>query len=72
MNDLKKRFRYFREEHPALGDVIIMSMAVDGMKYPKTTIQRAFNDMVSKEEYEVDEKREIVLCLITYTNRVIE
>lgn len=71
MNDLKKRFREFREEHPALGDVIIISMAVDGMKYPKTVIQRAFNELVSKEEYEQDEKREIVICLIAYTNRIV-
>lgn len=71
MNDLKKRFHQFREEHPSLGDVIIMSMAVDSMKYSKTVVQRAFNELVSKEEYEQDEKREIVICLIAYTNRLI-
>ncbi len=67
MKELVKRFQQFREEHPALGDVIIMSMAVDGMKYPKLTIQRAFNMFVSKEEYEQDEKREIIESLVAYS-----
>lgn len=67
MKDLKKRFESFREEHPSLGDVIIMSMAVEGQSYSKELIQRAFNALVSKEEYEQDEKREIVEYLIKYS-----
>ena len=60
MKELIKRFQKFREEHPALGDVIIMSMAVESQSYTKEIIQRAFNKLVSKEEYEQDEKREII------------
>ena len=70
MNDIKKRFLVFREEHPSLGDVIIMSMAVDGQAYSKPTIQRAFNKLVSKEEYEQDEKREIVESLVNYSQKL--
>lgn len=69
MKELNKRFGEFREEHPGLGDVIIMSMAVEGQQYPRDVIQRAFNKLVSKEEYEQDEKREIVECLINYSKK---
>ena len=72
MKEIIKRFNRFREENPNLGDVVIMSMTVGGMEYPKELIQRAFNKLVSKEEYEQDEKREIVDCLINYSqNRPI-
>ena len=67
MNDLKKRFLAFREEFPALGDVIIMSLAVENMRYSKSTILRAFNELVSKDEYEQDEKGEIVNYLFEYS-----
>ena len=69
MNNLKKRFLSFREEFPALGDVIIISMAVEGMEYPKRLIQRAFNELVSKDEFAEDEKREIIDGLINYSNK---
>ena len=72
MKELKKRFQLFREEHPSLGDVIIMSIVVENMNYPKTTIQRAFNELVSKEEYEQNEKSEIVQALFDYSNTHIE
>lgn len=67
MNDLKKRFEKFREEFPALGDVIIMSMATGGMSYPKETIRIAFNKLVSKEEYEMSEKSEIIDSLFLHS-----
>ena len=68
MNDLKKRFIEKHEKFPQLGDVIIMSMAVDKMKYPKEVIRNAFNKLVSKEEYELDEKSEIINYLNKYSN----
>lgn len=67
MKELEKNFSRYREEHPALGDVIIMSMTVEGMEYPKELIQRAFNKLVSKEEYEQDEKREIIEGLVLHS-----
>jgi DNA-directed RNA polymerase subunit L len=69
MKELIKRFQNFREEHPALGDVIIMSMTVEGKQYPKEVIQRAFNKLVSEEEYEQDEKREIIESLLNYSQK---
>lgn len=71
MKELKKRFESFKEEHPSLGDVIIMSMAVESQEYTKEIIQRAFNQLVSKDEYEQDEKREIVESLINYSQKTL-
>mgnify|MGYP001559843384 CR=1 FL=1 len=69
MEQLKKRFLRFREEHPVLGDVIIFSMAVEGQGFPKELIQRAYNKLVSKEEYEQDEKKEIIEGLVNYSQK---
>ncbi len=71
MKELTKRFKGFREEFPALGDVIVMSMAVDSQEYSKDLIQRAFNKLVSKDEYDVSEKREIVECLVNYSKKTL-
>ena len=71
MKELNKRFERFREENPNLGDVIIMSMAVEAKLYSKEMIQRAFNKLVSKEEYEQDEKREIVESLYNYSQKTL-
>lgn len=68
MNDIKKRFEKFREEHPSLGDVIILSMTIDSQGYKKDLIQRAFNLLVSKEEYDLSEKRDIINSLIVFSN----
>lgn len=69
MKELNKRFERFREENPHLGDVIIMSMTVEGELYSKEIIQRAFNKLVSKEEYEQDEKKEIIDSLVNYSQK---
>ena len=70
MKNLKDRFKKFREQFPYLGDVVIMSLSVENQNYPRETIQRAFNKLVSKEEYEQDEKREIVESLVNYSQKL--
>ena len=71
MKELNKRFKRFREENQNLGDVIIMSMAIEGMGYTKELIQRAFNKLVSKDEFEQDEKREIIESLLKYSQKTL-
>lgn len=70
MKELLKRFCRYREEFPSLGDVVIMSLSVENQNYPKSFIQRAFNKLVSTEEYEQDEKREIVESLVNYSKKL--
>ncbi len=67
MNDLKRVFLMKKDKFPLLGDVIIMSMSVEGMNYPKEVIRRAFNNCVSKDEYEQSEKNEIINALFSYS-----
>jgi len=69
MKELKRRFIMMKAENPFLGDVIIFGMAVKGQVYPKEVIQRAFNSLVSKDEYEKEEKAEIVESLLKYTQK---
>lgn len=68
MSEIRKRFLKFREEHPSLGDVIILSMSIGGMSYTPSAIRKAFDELVSKEEYDKEEKGEIINSLINYTN----
>lgn len=72
MKDLRKRFNYFRELNPNLGDVIIFSMSCEGMAYPRAKILRFFNILVSKEEFDSSEKIEIVDSLFEYSKTPIK
>ena len=67
MNDLRKRFNKFREEFPLLGDVVILSMSVEEQGYPRNKILRFFNILVSKDEFALEEKSEIVDGLFEYS-----
>lgn len=67
MNDLKRIFLQLKETTEGLGDVIIMANAVKGKKYPIETIRRAFNNCVSKDEYENEDKVEIVNYLFNHS-----
>ena len=66
---LKKRFNHFRELNPFLGDVVILSMSVEKMDYPRAKILRFFNILVSKEEFDSSEKGEIVDSLFEYSKK---
>jgi hypothetical protein len=70
MNDLKKIFQQYKDKFPNLGDVIIMSISVKQMGYPKEVISRSFNVLVSKEEYESGDKMEIIDSLFKYSKRL--
>ena len=71
MKELIKRFNRFQEEHPALGSVVVLSMSVENQNYSKELIQRAFNKLVSKEEYDASEKREIIASLTIYSQKSV-
>ena len=67
MNDLKRIFLQLKETTQGLGDIIILSEAVKGKKYPREVIRRVFNSVISKDEYEEDEKSEIIDFLVKYS-----
>lgn len=62
---LEKAFNHYREKYPGLGDVIIMYYVVAGNNLSRTQIVKCFNKMVSKEEYEESEKKELIDFLLS-------
>lgn len=60
MSDLQRRFIQLREEMPIHGDVIVLWYAVKGMGYSPQQIRSVFNVWVSKTEYDVEDKIEIL------------
>lgn len=68
MKDLETRFEQFRKANPYNGDYIIMCMTVRGMGWKRSFILKAFNKLVSDEEYSQDEKHELIDYLEVQTN----
>lgn len=68
MEDLKRRFDDLRGQITGAGDIIILWYAVNHMRYSDIIIRRAFNQLVSKDEYEEEDKKELIDYLIKYTN----
>lgn len=66
MKELVERFLAVRETTDVHGNIIILSFASSGMKFPKSVIQRVFNKYVEKDEYDASEKKEIIDFLYTH------
>ena len=66
-NTLTNRFNKFRSENFQVGDYIILSMAVRGMKYNKTIINRSFNKLVPKDDYAPNERDHLLEKLYIVT-----
>lgn len=64
MSELHRRFITIQSQRPEFGAVIIMWYAVNGMKYSKDTIRKVFNLCVPKDEYDKEDKPELIehLC----------
>lgn len=60
MKDLKNRFLLIQEQNPIHGDVILIWYAVNGMNYSKDIIRKVFNLVVSKDQYDPEDKNEIL------------
>jgi hypothetical protein len=64
MKSLKRVFNKIRSENPYWSDYTCFAEAVRGRKFSKKTIIRNFNSLVDKENYEKNEKREIIEHLV--------
>jgi hypothetical protein len=64
MRSLKRIFNRIRSENPYWSDYTCFAEAVRGRKFSKKTIIRNFNSLVDKENYEKNEKREIIEHLV--------
>lgn len=60
MNEIEKRFDECKVINPYWGDYICLGNCIRGMKYPRSTLIKAFNRLVNDEEYEKIEKAELI------------
>ena len=69
MKEIKHRFELIRtdKKYEGWGDYVCLCEAIKGRNYKRSDVFRAFNQLVSKEDYDIDEKLEYqnYLCQIT-------
>jgi len=59
MKDLKARFELMSQKYPNHGDYFLFGRAIEGTGMQPDTLRRWFNKLVSKEEYEQKDKRDL-------------
>jgi hypothetical protein len=68
MKSIEARFNKFIEEDPGYSDYLAFSMAVGGQKFSRKLVMEWFNKLVSKEDYDSRDKKEIIEGLMEHTN----
>lgn len=53
---LSYRFNQFKKGNPNVGDFVILSKAIRGMKYGRQKVYEAFNKYIPKSDYSKEEK----------------
>lgn len=69
MEDLKRRFLQLRDECTGVSDLIILWYSVNQMGYSDAVVRKAFNTLVSKEEYDSCDKNELIDYLLNYNRK---
>ena len=72
MRSIKARFKEQEQKNPFHGASINLVRAVRGQKFSRQNLFKAFNELMPDEEYEKDEKRELIDFLETITNTIEE
>lgn len=68
MRSIKANFKKSAKKNPELGDYIHLANAVKGQKYSKRSIGQAFNELMSKQEYQMNENKQLIKHLVYLTN----
>lgn len=68
MRSIKARFNQSQSVHPEWSSFICFSSAISDQKFCLDNISRNFNKLVDKQDYEADEKREIIDFLFRHSN----
>lgn len=63
MRSIHRNFKNIKEKHPEWGSYIVLAETVYGNNFSKDRLARAFNELVDKEEYLREEKRELLAYL---------
>ncbi len=67
MRSIKASFLQVKEKYPEYSDFICLSVAVEGRKFTKDKIGRAFNRLVPKNDY-FDSKNRLLNHLVNMSN----
>lgn len=71
MKTIKKDFEELKNKVPEWGDYIILLTVVKGKGYSKQVLGKAFNSLVSKEQYDKSEKNDYLEYLWKKNSEVI-
>lgn len=66
MRSIEKRFQEIKKKNPYWSSLICFTHVIRGMKLNKQTIRRNFKKIVDKQDYEKNEKMEILRYLEGY------
>lgn len=64
MKELKKKFLLSKQINPSLGDYIHLSKTIKNTGTDRATIMRLFNAVISKDEFEKNEKAKLIEFLV--------
>lgn len=68
MSELQVRFKAMREVNNNASDIVLLWYAAKEMKYSRAIVSKAFNSCVSKEEYDIEDKAELIDYITRYSN----
>ncbi len=70
MRSVKAVFLRNQNKYSNLGDYICLMRTVRGRKYTRRTISEAFDELVDVEDYYIEDRKNLVDQLVTFTNVV--
>lgn len=68
MSELHRRFIQIRSETNNASDLIVLWYAAKKMKYSRAVVSKVFNLCVNKEEYDQEDKKELIDYITKYSN----
>jgi len=68
MRSIEANFKSIQVKNEHLGDYICLAKAVQGKKFSRKNLVKAFKELVPKDDYEVSETKELIDHLECLTN----
>jgi len=65
MRSLKEKFNETIEKHPFWSTYISFAVSITGQNYPKEMVRKWFTKLVDRDDYALEEKRQIFLSVLT-------
>lgn len=72
MRSIERRFKQINEKKPRWSSWSCFVKAIKGQKFNKKIINRWFNQLVDKDDYAKDEKKELLEYLSRVSNTIEE